>query len=160
MRVKERERAILRLNIKKTKTMASSPITAWQIKGKRWKYDRFPLLGLQNHCGRWLQPWNQMIASWQTSDDKTRQCAQKQRHHPADKGLYSQGYGLPSGHVWLWEPDRKEGRTTKNWCLQTVVLVKTPERPLHSKIKPVNFKGDQPWIFTGRTDAEAEAPVF
>ena len=50
---------------------------------------------------------------------------------------------------------------TKNWCLQTVVLEKTPERPLDSKeIKPVNPKADQPWIFTARSDAEAEAPVF
>ena len=49
----------------------------------------------------------------------------------------------------------------KNWCLWTVVLEKTPESPLDSKeIKPVNLKQDQPWIFTGRTDAEAEAPVF
>ena len=55
----------------------------------------------------------------------------------------------------------KEGRTLKNWCLLTVVLEKTPESPSGSKgIKLVNLKGDQPWIFTGRTDAEAEAPVF
>ena len=68
---------------------------------------------------------------------------------------------IPSGHVQLWELDHKEGRMPKNWCLQTVVLEKTPESPLDSKeIKPVNLKGDQPWIFIGRTDAEAEAPVF
>ena len=67
----------------------------------------------------------------------------------------------PSGHVQLWELDHKKGRMPKNWCLQNVVLEKTPESPLDSKeIKPVNFKGDQFWIFTGRTDAEAEAPVF
>ena len=49
----------------------------------------------------------------------------------------------------------------KNWCLQTVVLEKTPESPFDSReIKPVNLKGDQPWIFTGRTDTEAEAPVL
>jgi len=84
-----------------------------------------------------------------------------QRHSSADKGQYSQGYGLPSGHVRLWELDYKEGRTPKNWCLWTVVLEKTPESPLDSKeIKPVNLKGDQPWIFSGRTDAEAEAPLF
>ena len=73
----------------------------------------------------------------------------------------SQGYILPSGHVWLWKLDCKEGRIPKNWCLWTVMLEKTPESPLNSKeIKPVNLKGNQPWIFTGRTDAEAEAPVF
>ena len=77
------------------------------------------------------------------------------------KGLYSQGYCLLSGHVRLWELDSKEGRATKNWCLWTAVLEKTPESPTDSKeIKPVNLKWDQPWIFTGRTDAEAEAPVF
>ena len=77
------------------------------------------------------------------------------------KGLYSQGYCLLSGHVRLWELDSKEGRATKNWCLWTAVLEKTPESPSDSKeIKPVNLKWDQPWILTGRTDAEAEAPVF
>ena len=64
-----------------------------------------------------------------------------------------------SGHVWLWELDHKEDRTPKNWCLRTVVLEKTSESPLDSKeIKTVNLKRDQPWIFTGKTDAEA--PVF
>ena len=67
---------------------------------------------------------------------------------------------LVSGHVQLWELDCKEGRTAKNWCLRTVVLEETPESPLESKeIKPVNLKGEQPWIVTGRTDAEAEAPA-
>ena len=61
----------------------------------------------------------------------------------------------------LWEPDCKEGRAPNNWCLQTVVLGKTPESPLDSReIKPVNLKGNQPWIHFGRTNAEAEAPVF
>ena len=83
------------------------------------------------------------------------------RHYSANEGPYSQGHGLPSGHIWLWELDHKEGRTLKNWCLRTVVLEKTFESLLDSKeIKPVNIKGDQPWIFTGGTDAEAEVPVF
>ena len=111
-------------------------------------------------CEWWLQPWNKkMIASWQEIYDKPRQCVEKQRHHSADKGLYSQGYGLPSGHTWLWELDHKEGRAPKNWCLQTVVLEKAPESPLDSKkIKPVSLKGNQSWTFIGRTDVEA--PVF
>ena len=54
----------------------------------------------------------------------------------------------------------KKLNSEKNWCLQTMVMEKIPESPLDSKeIKPVNLKGDQPWLFTGRTDAEAEAPV-
>ena len=71
------------------------------------------------------------------------------------------GNGLPSGHVQLWELDHKEGRALKNWCLWTVVLEKTLESTLDSKeIKPVNLKGNQPWILVGRTDAEAETLVF
>ena len=68
-------------------------------------------------------------------------------------------YGLPSGNIWLWELDCKEGRTPQNWYLRTVMLEKTPENPLDSKeIKPINLKGNQPWIHIGRTDAEA--PIF
>ena len=73
----------------------------------------------------------------------------------------SQSYGFSSSHVRMWELDHKGGWTLKNWCFQTVVLEKTLESPLASKeIKPVNPKGNQPWIFTGRTDAEAEAPIL
>ena len=131
-------------------------------RGKCGSSDRFPLLGLQNHWGQWLKQWNQkMIASWQESNDKPRQYVQKQRHYSANKGPDRQGYGLLSGHVQLWKLDHKEGVVPKNWCLRAVVLEKTPESPLDSKeIKPVNLKGDQAWIFTGRTDAEAEAPIF
>ena len=86
---------------------------------------------------------------------------EKQRHYSSDKGPYSQGYSLTSGHVQVWELDHKEGRAPKNWCLWTVVPEKTLESPLDSKeIKPVNHKGNQSWILTGRTDAEAEATVF
>ena len=85
----------------------------------------------------------------------------KTRHCFADKSPYSQGSGLPSDHVRLWELDCKEGRMSKNWCLRTVVLEKTPESPLDSQeIKPVSFKGNQLWKLIGRTDAEVEAPVF
>ena len=67
----------------------------------------------------------------------------KSRDITADNGSYSQVYGLPNGHVWLWELDRKEGRVPKNWYLRTVVLEKTPEIPLDSKeIKPTNLKGN------------------
>ena len=78
-----------------------------------------------------------------------------------NKGLYSQGYGLPSGHIRLWELNHKEGRTPKNWCLQTVVLEKTPESPLDSKeVTAINLKGKESWTVNGRTDTEAKAPVF
>ena len=75
------------------------------------------------------------------------------------KDPYSRGSGLLSDLVWLWELDHKEGRAPKNWCFRTVVLEKTLESPLDCKeIKPVNHKGNQPWILIGRTDAEA--PIF
>ena len=76
------------------------------------------------------------------------------RHYSADKGPYSQGYGLPTGHVWFWDLDPKWGRMPKNWGLQNVVLEKIPASLLELKeIKPV--KGNQPWILVGRTDSEA-----
>ena len=75
--------------------------------------------------------------------------------------LWSTFYGFSSGHVWMWELDHKECWVPKNWCFQTVVLEKTLESPLDRKeIKPVNPKGNQPWVFTGRTDAEAETPIL
>ena len=79
----------------------------------------------------------------------------------ANKGLYSQSYGFSSSHVWMWKLDHKEGWGPKYWCFWTAVLEKTLESPLDSKkIKPVNPKGNQPWIFIGSTDAEAEAPIL
>ena len=65
-----------------------------------------------------------------------------------------------SSHVQMWELDHKEGWTLKKWCFQTVVLEKILESPLDCKIKPVNPKGNQPWILIGRTDTEAEASIF
>ena len=74
-----------------------------------------------------------------------------------DKGLSSQSYGFSSSHVWMWELGHKKSWVPKNWCFSTVVLGKTLESPLDIKeIKPVHPKGNQSWIFIGRTDAEAE----
>ena len=84
----------------------------------------------------------------------------KQRHHFANKHLYSQNYGFSSSHVWIWELDHKESCVLKNWHFQIVVLEKTLESRLDYKIKSVNPKGNQFWIFTGRADAEAEAPIL
>ena len=73
----------------------------------------------------------------------------------------SQGYGFPSAHVWVWELDYKESWVLKNWCFWTVVLEETLESPLDCKeIQPVHPKGDQSWVFIGRTDVEAETPIF
>ena len=93
--------------------------------------------------------------------DKSRQHFKKQRHCFANKGQFSQSYGFSSSHVWMWELDHKVSWAPKNWCFWTVVLERTPESPLNLKeIKPVNPKGNQSWIFIGRTDTEAEAPIL
>ena len=85
----------------------------------------------------------------------------EQRHYFANTGLSSQGYGFSSGHVWMWELDYKESWVLRNWCFWTVVLEKSLESPLDCKeIQPVHPKGDQCWVFIGRTDAEAETPVL
>ena len=77
-----------------------------------------------------------------------------------NKGPSSQGCGFSSGHVWMWELDCEEIWAPKNWCFWTVVLEKTLESPLDCKeIQPVHSKGDQSWVFIGRTDAEAETPI-
>ena len=79
----------------------------------------------------------------------------------ANKGPISQSYGFSSSYVWMWDLDHKEGWVLTNWCFQTVFLEKMLENPLDSKkLKPVNPKGNQPWIFIGRTDAEAKAPML
>ena len=92
---------------------------------------------------------------------KPRQHIKKQRHYFADKGPFNQSYSFSSSHLQMWELDCKEDWAPKNWCFRTVVLEKTLESPLDcNEIKPVNPKGNQPWIFTGRTDAEAEAPIL
>ena len=70
-------------------------------------------------------------------------------------------YGFSSNHVWLWVLNSKKSWEPKNWCFWTVVLEKTLENPLECKeIQPVHPKGDQSWIFIGRTDAEVEAPIL
>ena len=84
-----------------------------------------------------------------------------QRHYFANKSPSSQGYGFSSGHVWMWELDCEESWELKNWSFWTVVLEKTLESPLDCKeIQPVHPKWDQSWVFTGRTDVEAETPIL
>ena len=85
----------------------------------------------------------------------------KNRHYFVNKGPSSQSYQLSSNHVWMWELDYKESWAPKNWCFWTVVLEKTLESPLDCKeIKVVDPKGNQSWLFIGRTDAEAESPIL
>ena len=102
-----------------------------------------------------------MLAPWKKSYDKTRQHIRKKIYCFADKGLSSQSFGFFQQSVWMWEVDHKQGWMQENWCFWTVVLEKTLENPLNCKeIKPVNPKGNQCWLFIGRTDAEAKTPIF
>ena len=78
-----------------------------------------------------------------------------------NEGPSSQSYGFSSSHVWMWELDYKESWVQKNWCFWTVVLEKALESPLDCKeIQPDHPKGDQSWVFIGRTDVEAETPIL
>ena len=95
------------------------------------------------------------------ASDNLRLSFCKQQDFDNNKGPSSQGYGFSSSHVWMWELDHKESWVPKNWCFWTVVLEKTLESPFDWKeIQPVHPKGNQPWIFIGRTDAEAETPIL
>ena len=104
---------------------------------------------------------------WKESYDQPRQHIKKQRHYFANKGPSSQGYGFSNSAVWICELDYKESWASdqklsiKIWCFWTVMLEKTLESPLDCKeIQPVHLKGDQSWVFIGRTDVEAETPIL
>ena len=137
--------------------MASCPVTSWQIDGETMKTVTDFILGgskitaggdCSHEIKRHLLPGR---------EDQPRQHIKKQRHYFANKGPCSQSCGFSSSHVWMWELDHKDSWVPKNWHFWTVLLEKTLESPLdYKKIQPVNPKGNQSWIFIGRTDAEAE----
>ena len=144
MKVKEEsEKTGLKLNIQKTKIMASGPITSWQIDGEQWKQ------------------WETLFSWAPKSLQMVTAAIKKQRYYFANKDLSTQSYGFSLSHVWMWELDHKESWAPKNCCFWTVVLKKTLESPLDCReIKPVHPKADQPWVVIGRTGAEAEAPIL
>ena len=131
--------------------------------GNRWGNSgnsvRLYFSGLQNHCRWWLQPWYKKTLlgrELMTNVDSIL----KSRDITLSKKVGLVGYGFSSGHVWMWELNCEESWVLKNWCFWTVVLEKTLESPLDCKeIQPVHPKGDQSWMFIGRTDAEAETPI-
>ena len=144
MKVKEEsEKVGLKLNIQKTKIMASGPTTSWEIDGETVETEaHFIFLG------------SKITADGDCSHEIKRRLLQ--RHYFVNKGPSSQGHGFSSGHVWMWELDCEEGWAPKNWCFWTVVL----ESPLDCKdIQPVHPKGDQSWVFIWRSDVEAETPI-
>ena len=163
MKVKECKKVNLRLNIQKTKIMASGPITSWQIDGEKMQtVTDCIVLGSKNTVdGNCSHDIKKILAPWEKSFDKPSQHIKKQRYHFTDKGPSSQSYGFSISLVQMWELDHKGGWEPRNWYFLTVVLEKTLESPLDSKeIKPVNTKGNQPWIFIGRSDAEPEALII
>ena len=102
-----------------------------------------------------------MLTPWKESYDQPRQHIKKQRYYFANKGPSSQGYSFSSGHVWMWDLDSKESWALKDWCFWTVELEKILESSLDCKeIQLVHPKGDQSWVFIGRTDVEAETPIL
>ena len=102
-----------------------------------------------------------MLTPWKKSYDKPRQHIKKQDITlPKKVCIVKATFFFPSSHVWMWDLDCKESQVPKNWCFWTVVLEKSLESPLDWKeIKPVHPKGNQPWIFIGRT-VVAETPVL
>ena len=164
MKVKEEsEKAGLKLNIQKTKITASGPITSWEIDGETVEtVSGFIFLcskvTADDECNHEIKRRLLLGRKVMTNLDSI---LKKRRHYFANKGPSSQGYGFSSGHVWMWELDYKESWVLKNWCFWTVMLEKTLESPLDCKeIQPVHSKGDQSWVFIGRTDVEAETPVL
>ena len=130
--------------------------------GKQWKLWDFIFLSskitVDGDCSHEVK---RLLLLWRKAMTNLDSILKKQRYYFADKGPSGQNCVFSSNHVWMWELDYKESWVRKNWCFWTVVLEKTPESPLDSKeIQPVHLKGDQSWIFIGRTDAEAETPIF
>ena len=166
MKVKEEsEKVSLKLNIQKTKIMASGPITSWEIDGETVEtVSDFNLGGSKitadgdysHEIKRHLLLGRKVMTNLDS--------VLKSRFFIfifVNKGLASQSYGFSSSHVWMWELDHKESWVLNNWCFWTVVLEKTLESPLECReIQPANPKGNQFWICIGRIDAEAEAPIF
>ena len=121
----ESEKAGLKVNIQKTKIMASSPITWWQIEGGKVEVVAdFIFLGSKitadGDCSHEIRSWLLLGSKAMTNLDRV----QKQRHHFADKGPYNQSYGLSSSHVWMWELDHKEGWVAKKGYFWIVLLEK------------------------------------
>ena len=158
MKVKEKsEKVGLKLNIQKTKIMASSPITSWQIDGATVEtVSDFIFLGskITADCDSNHEIKRHLLLGRKVITNLDSILKSRDITLPT-KVCLSQDYGFSSGHVWMWELDYKESWPQKNWWFWTVVLEKILESPLDSKeIQPIHPKEDQSWVFIGRTDAE------
>ena len=162
MKVKEESGKVgLKLNIQKTKITSSGPIISWQIDGETVETVSDFILG------------GSKITADCSHEIKRSLLLGRKVMTNLDSIVQSRDITLPtnlclvmvmvfsSEHVWMKKLDYKENWAQKNWCLWTVVLEKTLESPLHCKeVQPVHPKGDQSWVFIGRTDAEAETPIL
>ena len=164
MKVKEEsEKAGLKLNIQKMKIMASSPITSWQIDGEtKETVTDFIFLGSKITVdGDYSHEIKRFLLLRRKAMTNPDSLLNSRDITLPTNVLNSQTYGLSSNHVWMWALDHEEGGTPKKWCFWTVALEKTLESPLDCKeITPVNPKGNKSWIFIGRSDVEAEAPIL
>ena len=143
--------------------MVSGPITSWHIDGETRETMTDFIFGGAPKSLQMLTAAMKLKdkCSCKKSYDQPRQHIKKQRHYFANKGPYCQSYGFSSIHVCMWELDHQEGWELKKWCFWIVVLEKTLESPLDCKeIQPVHPKGNQSWMFIGRTDAEAGATIL
>ena len=142
--------------------MASGPITSWEIDGETVETVADFIFGgsemtVDGDCSHKIKRHLLLGRKVMTNLDSIL----KNRHYFVNKGPPSQGYGFSSSHVWMWELDCKESWAQKNWCFWAVVLEKTLESPLDwMEIQPIYPKGDQSWVFIGRTDVEAETPIL
>ena len=143
--------------------MTSGPITSWQIEGQKVEtVGDFVFLGskltVDSDCSLEIKRCLLKMLGRKAMTNLDR--VLKSRDITLLTKFHSQSYDFSSSHVWMWELDHNDSWALKNRCFQTV-LEKTLESPLDSKkTKPVNPKGNQFWIFTGRTDFKAEASVL
>ena len=143
--------------------MASGPITSWQKNGETMETATdFIFLGSKITVdGDYSQEIKRCMLLGRKATANLDSILKSRDITFTDKVPPTESYGFSSSHVWMWELDHKESWVMKNWCFWTVVLEKTLEGHLDWKeIKPVHPKGNQSWIFIGRTDVEAEAPIF
>ena len=143
------------------KTTASSPIMSWQIDREKVEtVTDFIFLGskITEDDSHKIK---RCLLLGRNAMTNLRQHIKKQRHHLANKGPYGQTYGFSSSQFRCESWTMKKAECWRIDAFETVVLGKTLDSPSDCKeIKPVNLKGNQPWIFTGRTEAEVEAPVL
>ena len=159
----ESEKVGLKLNIQKTKIMAFRPITSWEIDRETVEtVSDVIFLGSKitsdGDCSYEIKICLLLRRKVMTSLDsilKSRDITLSTKLHLVKAMVFS------SSHVWMWELDSKESWVSKKWWFWTVVLEKTLEGPLDCKeVHPVHPKTDQFWVFIGRTDVEAETPIF